>query len=187
MTESQIIDLVEEFKRFKKDATFRTEVRYARSPLTGAVTMLREFKKRKVPISVVEKQLRDLLEPEERYDVGCLLGLLRRVLPEYYYGDVVPQEHETEYLLGDAYKWGNGVRTDYTEAVKWYRKSAEQGNGGAQFSLGLMYDEGKGVPQDHKEAAKWFKLASQNPVAFNFSQLVDQGLTPGEAHAKSSL
>ena len=38
---------------------------------------------------------------------------------------------------------GRGVPQDYAEAVRWYRKAAEQGNATAQFSLGFMYDEGQ--------------------------------------------
>jgi len=40
------------------------------------------------------------------------------------------------------------------EAVKWFRKSAEQGLAEAQHSLGEMYDYGKGVTQDDAEAVK---------------------------------
>ncbi len=50
---------------------------------------------------------------------------------------------------------------DDAEAVKWYRKAAEQGHPGAQFHLGRMYAEGKGVPQDDAEAKKWYRLASE--------------------------
>ena len=31
------------------------------------------------------------------------------------------------------------------EAVKWYRRAAEQGYGSAQFGLGFMYSTGRGV------------------------------------------
>ena len=48
-----------------------------------------------------------------------------------------------------------GVAQDYNEAVKWYRKSAEQGTAAAQSNLGRMYDEGLGVVQDYTEAVKW--------------------------------
>ena len=51
-------------------------------------------------------------------------------------------------------------RGDYAEAVKWYRKAAEQGNAGAQFSLGFSYIKGEGVPQDYAEAVKWYRKAA---------------------------
>lgn len=48
------------------------------------------------------------------------------------------------------------------EAVKWYRKSAEQGYARAQNNLGSMYEDGRGVSPNDKEAARWyFKAASQ--------------------------
>ncbi len=41
--------------------------------------------------------------------------------------------------LGLMYYDGWGVPQDYAEAVKWWRKAAEQGYGEAQFNLGYMY------------------------------------------------
>ncbi len=51
-------------------------------------------------------------------------------------------------------------REAIAEAVKWFRKAAEQGYGGAQFNLGVMYDNGYGVPQDYVQAYMWFNLAA---------------------------
>ena len=45
---------------------------------------------------------------------------------------------------------------DYAEAVKWYRKAAEQGYADAQYNLGSCYYNGKGVPQNYAEAVKWY-------------------------------
>ena len=44
--------------------------------------------------------------------------------------------------------WAAEKAGDYAEAVKWYRKAAEQGLALAQFNLGVMYEKGKGVLQD---------------------------------------
>jgi uncharacterized protein len=55
-----------------------------------------------------------------------------------------------------------GVPQNYTEAVKWYRKAAEQGNADAQSNLGLMYYNGYGVPQDYVQAHTWFNLAASS-------------------------
>ncbi|KAB2645301.1 MAG: SEL1-like repeat protein, partial [Verrucomicrobia bacterium] len=35
---------------------------------------------------------------------------------------------DAQFNLGVCYESGNGVAKDYVEAVKWYRKAAEQGN-----------------------------------------------------------
>ena len=57
------------------------------------------------------------------------------------------------------YYFGRGAPKDYAEAVKWWRKPADQGNAGAQYFLGLMYDYGEGVPVDLVMAYKWMNLA----------------------------
>ena len=40
-----------------------------------------------------------------------------------------------QYNLGVMYDNGQGVQQDYKEAVKWYRKAAEQGHNGAIEAL----------------------------------------------------
>jgi TPR repeat protein len=37
------------------------------------------------------------------------------------------------------YREGEGVPQNYAEALKWFRKAADQGNANAQFKLGIMY------------------------------------------------
>ena len=67
---------------------------------------------------------------------------------------------ESEVELGRRYDKGEGVAKDPAEAVKWYRKAAEQNYAPAQNNLGLCYENGRGV-----EAAKWYrKAAEQNDV-----------------------
>ena len=57
------------------------------------------------------------------------------------------------------------VAQNYPEAVKWYRKAADQGVAGAQFSLGVCYDFGDGVTQDYAEAVKWYRKAADQGIA----------------------
>ena len=59
------------------------------------------------------------------------------------------------------YDIGRGVPEDDAEAVRWYRRAAEQGHAGAQYFLGLMYDYGLGVPLDDAEAVIWYRLAAE--------------------------
>ncbi|MEZ3524793.1 MAG: sel1 repeat family protein, partial [Muribaculaceae bacterium] len=50
-----------------------------------------------------------------------------------------------------------------SEAVRWYRKSAEQGFARGQYNLGHMYENGRGVGQNVEEAVRWYrKAAAQN-------------------------
>ncbi len=50
---------------------------------------------------------------------------------------------------------------DATEAVKWYRKAAEQGLAQAQSNLGQHYLVGEGVAKDAVEAATWYCKAAE--------------------------
>ena len=45
------------------------------------------------------------------------------------------------------YLKGHDVQQDYIEAMKRYRKAAEQGDADAQNNLGYMYENALGVPQ----------------------------------------
>ena len=44
---------------------------------------------------------------------------------------------EAQVKLGDMYYFGRGVPKDYTQAVSWYRKAAQQGYAKAQYNLGV--------------------------------------------------
>ena len=72
------------------------------------------------------------------------------------------QDATSQYNLGLTYFNGQGVEQDYKEAVKLFRKAAEQGNASAQCRLGAMYGIGIGVTEDYIEAYKWFLLAGMN-------------------------
>jgi uncharacterized protein len=52
------------------------------------------------------------------------------------------------------------VLKDAAEAVKWYRKAAEQGYTNAQTNLGVCYAKGDGVIKDPVEAHAWWNVAS---------------------------
>ena len=52
-------------------------------------------------------------------------------------------------------QWGK-----HSEANKWFRLAAEQGDAKAQNKVGSMY-MGRGVSQDYAEAEKWYRLAAE--------------------------
>jgi TPR repeat protein len=58
------------------------------------------------------------------------------------------------------YSHGRGVQQDYAEALRWYRKAADQGDAFAQYELGYMYHHGYGVSPDYAEAARWYRKAA---------------------------
>jgi TPR repeat protein len=63
-----------------------------------------------------------------------------------------------QFILAGAYQ----TIQNYTEAVKWYRRAADQGYGDAQNSLGKLYLAGVGVKQDYKQAYMWLTIAAAN-------------------------
>lgn len=65
------------------------------------------------------------------------------------------------YMIGVIYEKGDGVKTDYAEAAKWYLKSADKGDSAAQYRLGRLYERGEGVEQNMDEAIKLYKKAAK--------------------------
>ena len=65
--------------------------------------------------------------------------------------------------LGYCFLYGYfGVATNYTEAVKWFRKAAENGFADArfEFTLGGCYYYGDGVATNYTEAVRWYRKAA---------------------------
>ena len=89
----------------------------------------------------------------------------RKVLAEIRAG-ADKGDAKARYELGRAFFSGAlGVAKDEAEAVKWFRKAAEQNLAGAQFSLGVCYAIGQGVTKDDAEAVKWFRKAAEQNLA----------------------
>ncbi len=66
----------------------------------------------------------------------------------------------------------------YSEAVRWYRKAAEQGYANAQNNLGVCYKTGIGVSTDFSEAVKWYRKAAEQGNAIaqcNLGYCYDKG------------
>lgn len=69
-------------------------------------------------------------------------------------------------LLGTLYYRGNGVEMDDAQAVKWWRKSAEQGNPHAQYDLAMAYHEGTGgLQKSDKKSVEWFRKGAEKGEA----------------------
>ncbi|MBI5918612.1 MAG: sel1 repeat family protein [Nitrosomonadales bacterium] len=77
---------------------------------------------------------------------------------------------EAQFELAEAYRTGNGVASDLSEALAWYRAAAEQGHADAQNNLGSMYLNGMGTDKNPSEAAHWYrKAAEQDHVLAQFN------------------
>jgi TPR repeat protein len=59
------------------------------------------------------------------------------------------------------YSESKGVERDDAEAVKWFRKAADQDYTSAQNQLGMMYEQGRGVSQDYVKATEWYRKAAE--------------------------
>jgi TPR repeat protein len=104
----------------------------------------------------------------EQGNAAAKVVLCRRAADQ---GDAAAQ-----FRLGLLYDTGPGSEQDHAEAIKWYSKSAEQGDAtaqskliyeatvqgdvAAQCSLGVMSENGRGVAKDFVEAAKWYRKAA---------------------------
>jgi len=62
-----------------------------------------------------------------------------------------------EFWQGSTYEYAG----DYTKAVEFYRKAADQGYAPAQYEIALRYYIGKGVPQSYNEYVKWLRKAAE--------------------------
>jgi S1-C subfamily serine protease len=78
------------------------------------------------------------------------------------------------------YAGGKGVAQDYAEAVRWFRKAAEQGDSQGQSNLGAMYSNGEGVARNYIEAYKWNSLAASqgDELARKNLQMEEMRMTP---------
>jgi hypothetical protein len=65
-----------------------------------------------------------------------------------------------QFVLGNMYENGEGVKQDYQQAMSWYRKAAELGNASAQSNLGTMYEHGEGAVKDLRQAMSWYLKAA---------------------------
>lgn len=62
---------------------------------------------------------------------------------------------DVEFLLGDMYLNGDGVKQNYDEALRYLRRAANADNAIAQNNLAYMYANGKGVERDYEKAFEW--------------------------------
>ena len=66
--------------------------------------------------------------------------------------------------LGKLYKDGKGVAMNKQEAVKWFRKAADLGNGVAMWNLGRCYEEGEGVEKSIDQTVYWYKKGADKDI-----------------------
>ena len=96
---------------------------------------------------------------------------------------------EAQFQLGLHYANGDGgVKRDWTQAVEWSRRAAEQGHPGAQFNLACFYDLGRGLPRDGAKAVEWYERAASQGFAMalgNLGVLYEQGKIVPQDYSKA--
>ncbi|MBQ6208789.1 MAG: SEL1-like repeat protein [Prevotella sp.] len=70
------------------------------------------------------------------------------------------EKEEREYIYNKGVEYYN--EGNYSEALKWFKQAAENGNIEAQYKIGDMYAEGKGVEKNETIAMRWYKQAEEN-------------------------
>ncbi|MFN0202804.1 MAG: tetratricopeptide repeat protein [Bacteroidia bacterium] len=78
------------------------------------------------------------------------------------YKDHAKFDANSQFCLAYMYHYGLGTAENLEEAVKWYRKSAENGSSCAQNNLALMYEKGcGGLPTCKKKALEFYNASSK--------------------------
>ncbi len=90
---------------------------------------------------------------------------------------------DAEFYLGLCYYNGDGIEQDYREAVKWWRKAAEQGLAVAEYNLGVCYEFGYGVTKNYTEADGWYlKAGGQKKNAEARNRMGDRYMDGMDGH-----
>lgn len=108
----------------------------------------------------------------ERHDYGSAARLL---LPLARTGHLRAQTN-----LGYLYARGwRGQPRDEGEAVRWYRRAADQGYPPAQYNLAHMLADGRGCAPNLPQAAAWYRRAADAdfaPAQRSLGRLYEQGV-----------
>ena len=77
------------------------------------------------------------------------------------------EEAKCSYMLGVMHERGEGIKADYVEAAKLFKKGAEKDDPLSQYRLGRLYERGLGVDENEAEAIKLYKKSARqnNPNA----------------------
>jgi TPR repeat protein len=85
---------------------------------------------------------------------------LQATLPKAAAGDP-----EAQFKAAEMFREGKATEKNDGEALKWYRRAADQGHPAAQGRLGRLYEKGIGVARDETEAAAWYRKAAEQGEA----------------------
>ena len=87
------------------------------------------------------------------------------------------------------YGVGLGVSQDYGEAMKWFRRAAEQGHGEARYIV--THSSGNDVPPAlAREVAKWLRRAAERGdvvAQYTLGNMYSQGQGVAQDHAEAAI
>ena len=80
-------------------------------------------------------------------------------------------DSQAQYVLGDFYRYGEGVEINHNEAFRWYILAAEQTLVEAEYMTGILIADGIGAPENDFMALRWLRKAAQQGHARAFYAL----------------
>jgi TPR repeat protein len=122
----------------------------------------------------IEPRLREMGLNKQGDALGSLCRTLATMDPKAR-GQEAFELAQKNAIAGKASDWGTlgwffhvgiGVAKDEKEAVKWYEKAAEKGDGWSKSKLGNCYVNGTGVEKDYKKAFEWFRKGAEQGDGF---------------------
>jgi TPR repeat protein len=110
---------------------------------------------------------------------GKLDVKLKAILQKARQGDAKAQCE-----LGNRYYYGNGIKIDNKEALKWWEQAADQGNGEANYQLSVVLKAGlSGVAKDKEKAS----IHEEKARTAGFFTITQKQAEQGESNAQYYL
>ncbi len=82
--------------------------------------------------------------------------------------------------MGEAYRYGDGVKQSFAEAMRWFRIAADDGFAPAQYQVALMYLGNAGFDRDIPEYRRWLTLGARQNHVRSMEALADLLVDPDE-------
>lgn len=91
-----------------------------------------------------------------------LLGVNKNseLAADYFYKAAARGHAESQYILGEIYRLGEGRELNERKALLWLKRAAVNGHIDGQYNLGVAYVKGMGTKIDERKAFAWFAQAA---------------------------
>ena len=105
-------------------------------------------------------------EQFELYDKNESLTWLVKAAEKSDDGTHKNAQARAQFLLGIRYETGDGVKENYSEALRLWKLAGNNGDEFAQDRLGRVYYQGKGVVENFAKSASWYEKSAKQGVPF---------------------